>query len=116
MPVAHLVLFVADAAGDEHADALRDAARSVPGAGFFDDPGGGDQRTVGAYLRTDDLRAGVPLVAAVARVSAELQVRIEVQFREQILGWIRAGEPDPELAVRGLTAPDADPAARRPVE
>lgn len=97
---AHLVLFVADPARDEHAEALRDAARAVPGAGFFDDPDGGAQRTVGTYLRTDELAAGVPLVAA---VSARLGVRIEVQHREQVLGWIVDGVPDAALGALGLS-------------
>lgn len=104
MPAAHLVLFVADPADDAHADALREAARAVPGAGFFDDPDGGAQRTVGTYLRTDDLAAGAPLVAAVAAVSARLRVRIEVQHREEILGWIVDGVADATLAARGITA------------
>lgn len=123
MRVAHLVLFVADPADDGHADALREVARTVPGAGFFDDPDGGAQRTVGTYLRTDALAAGVPLVAAVAAVSARLRVRIEVQHREEILGWIVDGQPDAALRARGLTADDAStpapaptPTTRRPVE
>ena len=65
MPDPYLVLFVADPADDGHADALRAAARAVPQAGFFDDPAGGDTRTVGVYLRTEDLADGLALVAAV---------------------------------------------------
>jgi hypothetical protein len=103
VPAAHLVLFVADPAGDDHAAALREAARAVPGAGFFDDPDGGAQRTVGTYLRLEELSAGVPLVTAVAACSARLRVRVEVQFREEILGWIVDGVPDDALAVHGLT-------------
>ena len=97
MPDPYLVLFVADAADDGHADALRAAAREVPDAGFFDDPAGGDQRTVGAYLRTEELADGAVLVAAVARVSFALAARFEVQFREQVLGHLVDGRPDAAL-------------------
>ncbi|QEC48529.1 hypothetical protein FSW04_13775 [Baekduia soli] len=97
MADAYLVLFVADPADDEHADALRAAARSVPGAGFFDDPMGETERTVGAYLKTEDLGAGRPLLRAVARVSAALAARIEVQHREAVLGFIVDGDPDAAL-------------------
>jgi hypothetical protein len=96
VPAAYLVLFVADPARDAHADALRTAARGVPGAGFFDDPESGAQRTVGTYLRTDGLAvaAAARLVDAVAVVSAEHGVRVEVQWREEVLGWIDRGTPD----------------------
>ena len=46
MAAAYLVLFVADAADDGHADALREMVRQVPGAGFFDDPADTGARTV----------------------------------------------------------------------
>src|SRR4051794_24135783 len=98
MPDPYLVLFVADSADDGHADALRAAARAVPDAGFFDDPDGGEQRTVGAYLRTEELAAGAALVAAVVQVSYALAARIEVQYREEILGHLVAGRPDDKLA------------------
>jgi hypothetical protein len=98
MADAYLVLFVADPADDGHADALREVARAVPGAGFFDDPAGGTERTVGTYLRTDDLLGGAALMLAVARVSEALAARIEVQFREEILGYLVAGRPDAALA------------------
>lgn len=103
MPAPVLVLFVADPAADEHADALREVARLVPGAGFFDDPAGGDERTVGTYLRTDDVAAGAPLIEAVAAVSHRFRVRVEVQYREEIVGFIEDGVPDAALVVRGLT-------------
>jgi hypothetical protein len=94
----YLVLFVADDADDGHADAVRDAAREVPGAGFFDDPADGGQRTVGAFLRTDDPAGhGATLVSALAAVSLTLAARIEVQYAEDVLGWIIDGRPDPAL-------------------
>jgi len=95
---SYLVLFVADAAHDGHAEALRAAARNVPDAGFFDDPSGGDERTVGAYVRTETLTGGAPLLRAVAAVSARLDTRFEVQFREQKVGHLVSGTPDDDLA------------------
>jgi hypothetical protein len=96
----YLVLFVADPADDGHADALRAVARAVPQAGFFDDPAGGDTRTVGAYLRAEELADGLALVAAVAEVSFALAARIEVQHREEILGYLVDGRPDDALRAR----------------
>ena len=96
-----LVLFVADSADDGHADALRDAARKVPAAGFFDDPDGGEQRTVGTYVRFAPA-APAParaLVGHVAFVSEALAARIEVQLDELVLGHLVAGRPDERLAV-----------------
>src|SRR3954451_17203104 len=75
MPDPYLVLFVADPAADEHAEALRGAARGVPEAGFFDDPDGGAQRTVGAYVRAREIRDGIALLQAVAAISRVLAVR-----------------------------------------
>jgi hypothetical protein len=105
----YLVLFVTDAAHDEHAEALRAAARNVPGAGFFDDPSGGEERTVGAYVRTETLAGGAPLLRAVAAVSARLDTRFEVQFDEQIVGHLASGRPDAalEAAVPLGDIPDA---------
>ncbi|HWI72301.1 MAG TPA: hypothetical protein VNT55_10120 [Baekduia sp.] len=100
MPDAYLVLFVADPAHDGHADALRTAARGVHGAGFFDEPEGGEERTVGTYVRARELQDGLQLLAAIARVSAALEARIEVQHAEEVLGYLVAGRPDDALAAR----------------
>jgi hypothetical protein len=100
MSDAYLVLFVADAAHDGHADALRDAARRVAGAGFFDDPSGGEERTVGTYVRARELVDGLALLAQIARVSAALEARFEVQHAEEILGYLESGRPDAALAAR----------------
>jgi hypothetical protein len=98
VPDPYLVLFVADAADDGHADALRGVARQVPGAGFFDDPDENGRRTVGVFLRTEDPAGeGATLVHAVAAVSLMPAARIEVQYREDILGWIVDGRPDPDV-------------------
>jgi hypothetical protein len=98
--VSYLVLFVADAADDRHADALRSIARTVEGAGFFDDPALDGLRTVGTYLRTDDpgAEAALALVARVAAMSQEHAVRIEVQHAEAVLGHIESGLATTELA------------------
>ena len=68
----YLVLFVADEADDGHADALRETARGLKGAGFFDDPDLGGQRTTGTYLETDTLEdpVALELIARVAELSA----------------------------------------------
>jgi hypothetical protein len=97
--VSYLVVFVADPADDGHADALRDLARSVPGAGFFDDPSGGAERTVGAYARVDTLQDEVAqaLIGHVGQLSELLAVRIEVQFEERILGHLESGVADAAL-------------------
>jgi hypothetical protein len=100
MADAYLVLFVADVAHDGHADALRDAARAVPEAGFFDDPAGGEERTVGTYVRARAPLDGLALITAVARISRELEARIEVQHAEEVLGYLVAGRPDAALAAR----------------
>ncbi|HEU4656597.1 MAG TPA: hypothetical protein VFR97_03690 [Capillimicrobium sp.] len=95
----YLVLFVADPADDGHADALRDVARSVEGAGFFDDPAGGEERTVGTYLRVESLRdeRAQALIGWVAGVSEALAARVEVQYREVVLGHLVAGQADDRL-------------------
>lgn len=98
MPEPYLVLFVADAAHDHHADALRGLARGVPRAGFFDDAEGGESRTVGTYVRARELGDGIALLHAVAALSARLEARFEVQHDERILGFLEAGRPDAALA------------------
>jgi hypothetical protein len=98
--VSYLVLFVADAAEDRHADALRAVARAVDGAGFFDDPVAGEERTVGTYVaveRLDEPAAG-ELIARVADVSARLGASFEVQHRERVLGHLHDGRADQRLA------------------
>jgi hypothetical protein len=101
MPNPYLVLFVADRAEDDHATALRGVARGVPEAGFFDDGldgPGGEERTVGTYVRARDLRDGLALIAAVATISRAFETRFEVQHDERILGFLESGRPDAALA------------------
>lgn len=97
---SYLVLFVADPADDNHAAALRELARGLKGAGFFDDPELGGERTTGTFMRTDSLvePAALELIARVAELSGELELRIEVQHREKILGHLESGRPDAKLA------------------
>jgi hypothetical protein len=97
MPHPYLVLFVADAAEDHHAEALRGVARGIPEAGFFDDPQGGEDRTVGTYVRAREPEDGVALLAAVATISRALRTRFEVQHDERVLGFLDAGRPDAAL-------------------
>ena len=73
--------------------------RRVDGAGFFDDPEGGESRTVGAYVRARELEEGS---GAAARdrgaLGACCEARFEVQHAERILGYLEAGRPDAALA------------------
>lgn len=97
--MGYLVAFVADPATDRHADALRELARELPGAGFFDDPAGGPERTVGTYARVKSLadELAQALIGHAGELSARFGVRIEVQFEEAILGQLVAGVPDAAL-------------------
>jgi hypothetical protein len=106
MPDPYLVLFVADPATDGHADALRSAARRVSGAGFFDDGEGGEDRTVGAYVRARVPLDGLALIGEVAAISRALGARFEVQHAEAILGHVVDGRPDPSLASHLGDIPD----------
>jgi hypothetical protein len=96
---SYLVLFVADPAEDSHAAALRELARGLKGAGFFDDPELGGERTIGTFMRTETLEdpTALELIARVAELSGELQLRIEVQHREVILGHLESGRADAKL-------------------
>jgi len=100
VPPSYLVLFVADQADDSHAAAMRELARGLKGAGFFDDPELGGERTTGTFMRTDTLGdpAALELIARVAELSGELEIRVEVQHQEEILGHLECGRPDAKLA------------------
>jgi hypothetical protein len=97
MPDAYLVLFVADAADDDHAAALRGVARGIPEAGYFDDPDGGPERTVGTYVKAAEAIDGIALIRAVAVISRALEARFEVQHAERVVGFLEAGRPDAAL-------------------
>jgi hypothetical protein len=64
--------------------------------GWFDDPDApAHERTCGAYLRVEDLAGGdaAALLAGARQLSGELELLIEVQWRERPLGEIASGAP-----------------------
>jgi hypothetical protein len=107
----YLVFFVTDPVDDALAAEIRARVRAVAGArawrdsppGFFDDPApaADSPRTTGGYLRVetgaadgDDARS---FCAAVQAFSGELGLAVELQWRETLLGRVRAGVPDDGL-------------------
>jgi hypothetical protein len=107
----YLVFFVVDPVDDALASEVQVRVRAMAGArawrdsppGFFDDPAPAAEspRTTGGYLRVetgaadgDDARA---FCAAVQAFSAELELALELQWREVVLGRVRAGVPDDGL-------------------
>jgi hypothetical protein len=108
----YLVFFVVDPVDDELASSLRALVHALADEhpwtdrppGWFDDPAARpSQRTAGAFLRVDGAAARDDVEAMWATAlaaSATLDVSIEVQWREEILGQVRAGVPDLGLATR----------------
>ena len=103
-PPPYLVFFSRDPVDDELADAIVAAVRaaasgrawSCPAPGWFDDPDAPDaERTTGGYVRVEDLAGddAAALLVAARRLSAELEIVVEVQWRERVLGQIAAGAP-----------------------
>jgi len=77
-------------------------AWSSPPPGWFDDPdcATAEERTCGAYLKVDDLAGAdaAALLATARSLSAELEVRVEVQYAERPLGqFAPGGVPDGAL-------------------
>lgn len=131
----YLVFFVIDAVDDTLADEVRRRIQILAGArawrdqppGFFDDPepAAESPRTTGGFLRIEadhadqdepvsscGLTTGSPLrgdlrafCAAVQALSTDAEIDIELQWRELILGRVRAGVPDDGLeeALREVT-------------
>jgi hypothetical protein len=97
--VTYLVAFVADPARDDHAAALRDVARDVEGAGFFDDGQAGAERTVGTYVRAESLAdpAARELLRRMAAFTERFPVPVEVQHGERVIGRLQHGRPDAGL-------------------
>ena len=109
----YLVFFVSDPVDDALAGHVQSRVRMLAGSrewrdqpGFFDDPAPAPDapRTTGGYLRVnehnadgDDARA---FCAAVQAFSSEFAVDVELQWREEVLGRVRAGVPDDELEER----------------
>lgn len=113
----YLVFFVTSEVDDALAAQVRDRTRMLAGTrawrdrspGYFDEPepAPGSPRTTGAFLRVeqphadgDDARA---FCGAVQALSSEFEVDVELQWREQVLGRVRAGVPDDGLE-EGLAA------------
>jgi hypothetical protein len=113
----YFVFFVTDPVDDGLAAEVQRRIRMVAAArawsehppGFFDEPEPqpGSPRTTGGFLRVDgeaadgdDLRA---LCASVQAMSRDLEVDVELQWCEAVLGRVRAGVPDEGLE-EGLSA------------
>ena len=108
-PPPYLVFFSRDPVDDELAQAIVAAVRALAarrawaGAapGWVDDPDAPDaERTCGGYVRVDDLAGGdaAALLSGAQRLSAELEIVVEVQWRERPLGEIASGAPRGALA------------------
>lgn len=100
----YLVFFSRDPVDDLLADGIVRSVRSLAGArawgcpapGWFDDPDAPPrERTCGGYLRVEDLAGddAAALLSAARRLSAEMEVVLEVQWRERPLGELASGEP-----------------------
>ena len=103
-PPPYLVFFSRDPVDDELAEGIVTAVRSIAGArvwgcpapGWFDDPDAEPaERTCGGYVRVDDLASpdATAVLEAARKLSAELEVVLEVQWRERPLGELAAGAP-----------------------
>jgi hypothetical protein len=107
----YLVFFVTDPVDDDLAEQVRTRVRMLAGSrdwrdqppGHFDDPAPepDSPRTTGGFLRVEadtadgeDARA---FCAAIQAFSGEFAVDVELQWREKILGRVRAGVPDDGL-------------------
>ncbi len=107
----YLVFFVTSDVDDALAEHVQARTRMLAASrawtdqppGHFDEPepAPGSPRTTGAFLRIesavadgDDVRA---FCAAVQAFSSEFTVDVELQWRERILGRVRAGVPDDGL-------------------
>ena len=111
-PPPYLVFFSRDAVDDEVAAAIVGAVRALASSrawphaepGWFDDPEPpeAEPRTTGGYLRVDDLASdeAASLLRAARRLSAELEIVLEVQWRERTLGELRSGAAGGALASR----------------
>ena len=93
---SYLVFFARDPVDDELADAILERVRGCAEAGWFDDPGADSpaERTTGGYVRGDDVEAAVckELLDVARAVSADHDVLVEVQWREEPLGVLERGD------------------------
>ena len=70
--------------------------------GFFDsaEDGEGAERTTGGYVKLGDEYLPEDVLAVweeIVGLSSELACSVEVQYREQVLGRVHAGEPEEGL-------------------
>ncbi len=118
----YLVFFITGPVDDELSEHVRTRMQLLGGSrawrdqppGYFDDPepSPASPRTTGGFLRIehapadgDDVRA---FCAAVQAFSAEFMADVELQWREVVLGRVRAGVPDDGLEeqLAGVTGED----------
>ena len=69
--------------------------------GFFDsEPDEDGVRTTGGYVQVTEDVIPEDVIAVweeIVELSVELRASVEVQYREEVLGHVRAGEPDDGL-------------------
>jgi hypothetical protein len=106
---AYLVYFVADAVDDAVASRVADRVRVLAARrswrtdlpGFFDSEADEDGvRTTGGYVKVTEDVVPEDVIAVweeIVGLSVELGAVIEVQYREEVLGRVCAGEPDEGL-------------------
>lgn len=91
----YLVFFARDPVDDALAQGILDRIRAVPDVGWFDDPGAGSaaERTTGGYVKVAHLDAPLAhgLRSVAQAVSADLELRVELQWREAVLGVYERG-------------------------
>lgn len=109
----YLVMFVVEEATDAAAEELGALIRAAQGLHgwtgaeprFFDQvPHGGNERTVGVFVRVSDLAVAdrgalSAFVHAAAAAAGRLGVALEVQLGEQPLGTMSGGEIDSTIAL-----------------
>ena len=90
------MFFAKDPVDDDLADAILARVRACPGAGWFDDPAAATpaDRTTGGYVRcaTPEHPEGERLLDAARAVSAAHGIVVEVQWREEVVGHLDAGD------------------------
>jgi hypothetical protein len=97
--VSVLVFFVADPVDDDVAAAVRRRVAPLRRLGFLDDPGAtaAQSRTTGGFVRDPQAADAEALWGAALGASRELGITVELQWREAVLGHVRAGRPDAGL-------------------
>ena len=92
----YLVIFAASPVDDDTASAIVERVRSCAGAGWFDDPAAATpaDRTCGGYVRVEapEDADGERLLAIARELSAAHGIVVEVQWREEVVGHLEAGD------------------------